>query len=465
MHNFTNITTIFVPQRAQAALERSRKQKQGMIDSFFSSVTYKAKDLSKIQLVNVFPINLPAVIKPKLPGKYMDQLWQQLGHNRRQVISDHYSCTNVSHSGLRRQLRQIGGDQVLNGFDINDTSSSTQLLHMLLMIDFLFATSGFGSSSNSGYTNTRFLQFLSNIPSKFGIKRLIQFMRDDSSDIGNEVEMYKARYNAYIDTLVVKTREAIERIGRPPSSPMNFLTDFLFDEPSGYQRDELFKAESIRLEASSKTLQLQLGGRWIDADVRGLGKIISKDGRNELLLRLLLHQSEHPLVIPSGARDDAVSAVDAATQLTSFDCVKASLLLTSDRVLSPSGKQRVQQALPDHEIPLSQLMFEIDRSVKTINLKEIKDNHHETAMTGMDEMLASFQDGGGSKHCVYINGSEGTITDPVEGFGVGLPRTNESLGALGISEFRQVITVRRVKCELSERKRRNLQKKTGLPFF
>ena len=154
-----------------------------------------------------------------------------------------------------------------------------------------------------------------------------------------------------------------------------------------------------------------------------------------------------------------------AAQLTSFDCVKASLLLTSDRVLSPPGKQRVQQVLPNHEIPLSQLATKLDESVKTIMVKEIKASPHETAMTGMDEMLASFQDGGGSKHCVYINGSEGTITDPVEGFGVGLPRTNESLGQLGISEFSQVITVRRHEDELSERKRRNLQKKTGFPFF
>ncbi len=114
---------------------------------------------------------------------------------------------------------------------------------------------------------------------------------------------------------------------------------------------------------------------------------------------------------------------------------------------------------------MPQLIFEIDQSVKTIKVKETKANLHETAMTGVDEMLASFQDGGGNRHCVCINGSEGTITDPVEGFGERLPRTNESLDQLGISEFSQVITVRRDKCEMSERKRRNLQKKTGLPFF
>eukprot|EP00986_Skeletonema_menzelii_P006211 scaffold2341_cov212-Skeletonema_menzelii.AAC.7 len=462
MHNFLlTITTILVPQIMLAALERTREQKQEMNDSFLSSVNYTAEDLDKIELVNIFPINLPAPIKPKMPGKYMDQFWQQLGDNKRHVISDHYS---TDQTGLLPQLRQLAGDRVLSVFGIADTSSSTQLLHEILVVDFLFATSGFGSSSNPGYNITQFLQLLGSILSNFGITRIIQFMGDGSSEIGNKVAMDKARYNAYIKKVIDGARDAIVTIGHPPSSTMDFL-NFLFDKQPDRQRGDLFGAESIRLKANSKTLQVQVGGRWIDVDVHELGKIISEDGRIELLLHLLLHPSGHKLAIPSGARDGEDSVDDAAAQCRSFNCVKASLMLTTDEVLSPSGKSRVDEALPNHEIPMPQFLSKLDTSVKTIKVKEIKSNRYETAMTGVDEMLGMFQDGGGNKHCVYINGSEGTISDPVEGFGVGLPRTKESLRQLGISEFRQVFTVRRHNNELSEKKRKFLQKKTGLPYF
>ncbi|KAK1733585.1 hypothetical protein QTG54_015758 [Skeletonema marinoi] len=448
----------------EAALEQARKEKQEKLDSFFSSIDYVAEQLDNIKMFSLFPINFPAPIKLKLPGEYMDEFWQQLGDNRRHVISDHYS--SVSSSGLRQQLRQLGGDEVLNVFDVADTFSSTRRLHMLLLIDFVFGTSGFGRSSNSDFTITPFIHYLDEIVSIFGMKRIIHFMGDEN--VENKFQMNKGRYLHYINGLVEGVKDAIRSIDRQPSSVMDFLTTFLFEESRGRRRrDNLFGADSIRLEESSNALQLQfqVEDRWINTDIRGLNNIISDDGRLELLLRLLLNPLGHALVIPSGARDGDVSADDAVTQHISFDCVKASLLLTSDGVLSPPGKKRVKEALPDHEIPMCQLLSKIDASVKTIRVGEVKANSHDMAMTGTDEMLAIFQDDGEHKHCLYINGVEGTISDPVEGFGVGLPRTNESLRELGVSEFRQVFTVRRIKDELSEKKRKLLQAKTGLPYF
>jgi len=448
----------------KAALEQARKEKQEKLDSFFSSIDYVAEQLDNIKMFSLFPINFPAPIKLKLPGEYMDEFWQQLGDNRRHVVSDHYS--SVSSSGLRQQLRQLGGDEVLNVFDVADTFSSTRRLHMLLLIDFVFGTSGFGRSSNSDFTITSFIRYLDEIVSIFGMKRIIHFMGDENLE--NKFQMNKGRYLHYINGLVEGVKDAIRSIDRQPSSVMDFLTTFLFEESRGRRRrDNLFGADSIRLEESSNALQLQfqVEDRWINTDIRGLNNIISDDGRHELLLRLLLNPLGHALDIPSGARDGDVSADDAVTQHISFDCVKASLLLTSDGVLSPPGKKRVKEALPDHEIPMCQLLSKIDASVKTIRVGEVKANSHDMAMTGTDEMLAIFQDDGEHKHCLYINGVEGTISDPVEGFGVGLPRTNESLRELGVSKFRQVFTVRRNKRELNERKRKDLQAKTGLPYF
>eukprot|EP00984_Skeletonema_dohrnii_P038442 scaffold41677_cov200-Skeletonema_dohrnii-CCMP3373.AAC.1 len=181
---------------------------------------------------------------------------------------------------------------------------------------------------------------------------------------------------------------------------MDFL-NCLFQEPPHHRRDYLFGAESIRLDANSTTLQLQVRGRWIDTHVRELDKFISAGCINELLLRLLLRPQGCALAIPSGARDGEDSADDTAN---SCDCVKASLLLTTDGVLSPPGKERVKMALPNHEVPMRQLTSELDKSVKTIQVKKIKANPHETAMTGADEMLAMFRECGGRNHCVYING-------------------------------------------------------------
>eukprot|EP00984_Skeletonema_dohrnii_P037511 scaffold39651_cov400-Skeletonema_dohrnii-CCMP3373.AAC.1 len=281
-------------------------------------------------------------------------------------------------------------------------------------------------------------------------------------NVENKFQMNKGRYLHYINGLVEGVKDAIRSIDRQPSSVMDFLTTFLFEESCGRRRrDNLLGADSIRLEESSALqLQFQVEDRWINTDIRGLNNIISDDGRHELLLRLLLNPLGCPLLIPSGARDGDVSADDAVTQQISFDCVKASLLLTSNGVLSPAGKKRVKEALPDHEIPMCQLLSKVDESVKTIRVGEVKANSHDMAMTGTDEMLAIFHDDGERKHCLYINGVEGTISDPVEGFGVGLPRTNESLRELGVSKFRQVFTVRRIKDELSEKKRKLLQAKT-----
>lgn len=441
-------------QTALAALEDTREQKQAILNSFFHAVHYSPEDLGEISLSTFFPINFPAPVKTKLPGKYMDRFWQQLGDSRRRVISDHFSAS-AENAGLLQRLPH----DVLTVVSVEDPLSSTHLLQMLLIIDFAFATNGFGGTSNSFYPTTQVNAFLDDIISIFGLQRIVQYMGDRNP---MKIEMDKARYMSYIHGLIVGVKQAIERIGRQPSSVMEFLSNFLFEESPGRRgRNNLFGVDSIRLKASTNTLQVR-NGRWIDTSVHDLDSIISSEGKDELLLNVLLHPSGAAVAIPAGARDDSA---DGTSQVNNFNCVKASLLLTSNEVLSPSGKKRVKEALPDHEIPMDQLRHNLKESVVTIQLKQVKANIHTTAMTGTDEMLGIFHDEGQRKHCVYINGREGTISDPVEGYGIGLARTDESLRILGIAEFCELFTVNRKRDELSHLTRMKYQKKTGLPFF
>lgn len=449
-----------VSQTVLAALEDTREQKQASLDSFFHSVNYSPEHLGEISLSTFFPINFPARVKTKLPGKYMDMFWQQLGDSRRRVISDHFSASAENAGLLQRLPHERLPHDVLTVVSVEDPLSSTHLLQMLLIVDFVFATSGFGGTSNSVYTTTQVNTFLDGIISIFGLQRIVQYMGDRNP---MRIEMDNARYMSYINGLIVGVKQAIERIGRQPSSVMDFLSNFLFEESPGRRgRNNLFGVESIRLKASTNMLQVQVNGRWIDTCVHDLDSIISPEGKDELLLNLLLHPSGAAVAIPAGARDDSA---DETTQVNNFNCVKASLLLTSNEVLSPSGKKRVEMALPDHEIPMDQLRHNLKESVVTIQVKQVKANIHTTAMTGTDEMLGIFHDEGQRKHCVYIDGREGTISDPVEGYGIGLARKDESLRILGIAEFCQLFTVNRKRDELSHSTRMKYQKKTGLPFF
>lgn len=90
-------------QTALAALEDTREQKQAILNSFFHAVHYSPEDLGEISLSTFFPINFPAPVKTKLPGKYMDRFWQQLGDSRRRVISNHFSAS-AENAGLLQRL-------------------------------------------------------------------------------------------------------------------------------------------------------------------------------------------------------------------------------------------------------------------------------------------------------------------------------------------------------------------------
>ena len=135
-------------------------------------------------------------------------------------------------------------------------------------------------------------------------------------------------------------------------------------------------------------------------------------------------------------------------------------------VPSPSGHQRIRKSLPDeHEMSMPEFYSILDEKIKTVVVTKVKENIHGTAMTGQSDMIGVFYDEQ-RKHCVYINGEKGTISDPADGFPKDLPRSDDSLLKFGISEFSELYILSRKKGgELSDKSRKKFEEKLKLPFF
>mmetsp|Transcript_16312 Transcript_16312/g.29481 ORF Transcript_16312/g.29481 Transcript_16312/m.29481 type:complete len:187 (-) Transcript_16312:91-651(-) len=179
----------------------------------------------------------------------------------------------------------------------------------------------------------------------------------------------------------------------------------------------------------------------------------------ELLLDIVTHpEAGFVAEVPAGARGDDNKGVDEKPRV---DCFKQSLLLAPAHILSPEGKRRVNQVLPDHEItPHANTLFK--KSIKSIAIGCVKKDAHETAMNSSDVMIGVFNDGP-RRHCVLIDGSngDGTITDPIASYGTRM-RSKRSLDKLGIDEFTSLYKIQRV--HLSDKKRKGCEKSLQLPF-
>ena len=83
------------------------------------------------------------------------------------------------------------------------------------------------------------------------------------------------------------------------------------------------------------------------------------------------------------------------------------------------------------------------------------------AMNSDGVMIGEFGDGS-RNHSVLIDGRNNIITDPVVGV---VERTDAGLQQLGIKDFHSLRTITRAGEELGDKKRRQLQKKTNLPWI
>ena len=454
-HNFLQYH-ILVSQILQAALARTRNQQQETNDLFFRSVDYDASILGAIGFITLFPINYPSDTVPLLPGAYMDKLWKQAGDGGtcRLVIDTHYP---IEKSTFPQILHQLDPNY---SFNITDPSSSARLLHVLSIIDFVFATSGFGSS-NSNYDTTQFVDFLRNIVSNYGLNRIIKFIGQDSSGSTN-IWNLEAKYGIYIKGLIREAEQSIAGVGRPPVSWQDHLQT-TFDSPRSRRSQQLREVESIRFEEGSKMLQAKFVGEqtYRPISVKDLQSSASEAGTSRLILQAVCDPGRSQ-PIPAGSHVNPKEEEEEEEEKP--NCFKESLLMSG--VPSPSGHQRIRKSLPDeHEMSMPEFYSILDEKIKTVVVTKVKENIHGTAMTGQSDMIGVFYDEQ-RKHCVYINGEKGTISDPADGFPKDLPRSDDSLLKFGISEFSELYILSRKKGgELSDKSRKKFEEKLKLPFF
>lgn len=452
-HNFLQYH-ILVSQILQAALARTRNQQQETNDLFFRSVDYDASILGAIGFITLFPINYPSDTVPLLPGAYMDKLWKQAGDGGtcRLVIDTHYPTEECTFPQILHQLDPN------YSFNITDPSSSARLLHVLSIIDFVFATSGFGSF-NSIYDTSQFVEFLRNIVSNYGVKRIIKFIGEGSSGLMN-IWNLEAKYGIYIKGLIGEAEQSIAGVGRPPSSWQDHLLTFTFRSRRSQQR--LREVESIRFEEGSKMLQAKFVGEqtYRPISVKDLQSSASEAGTSRLILQAVCDPGRSK-PLPAGSH---VNPKEEEEEEEKPNCFKEALLMSG--VPSPSGRQRIRKSLPDErEVSMPEFYSILGEKIKTVVVRQVREYIHCTAMTGQSDMVGVFYDEQ-RKHCVYINGGKDTISDPADGYPKDLPRSDDSLHELGISEFSELYIVSRLKGrELSDKSRKKLEKKLKLPFF
>ena len=177
--------------------------------------------------------------------------------------------------------------------------------------------------------------------------------------------------------------------------------------------------------------------------------------------------------VPPGHRNSAEAediAADNADDVdvdVRSDCTKQAILSLPDTTLSPKGKQRAMEILPNKEITFDDLRNAVRCGIRSVNIKNTprdEDPHH-LAMTDRSVMIGTASIEGSSRsHAVVIDGTKGkrgTIFDPYEGFGE-VERTPAGLKKLGIESFTQAYEIQRN--EIGKKRRAQLQKKTGLPF-
>lgn len=254
--------------------------------------------------------------------------------------------------------------------------------------------------------------------------------------------------------------------GDTPSSASEFLLSLFEVEGSSETSRALplsGEAHSVRLQSNELQVNFQNQGEFFPTDARTLQLFLSKEGTVNIILELLYNHEGYFVTIPAGHRDDEYEQENDG----GFGCFKNALLLAPDWVLSPKGKKRAEKCFGDHEHTNQGIRRIFDNCIKSVSVKSVlTKNAHGYAMKKNESMIGVFHSGGGGKHCVFIDGhandGDGTISDPVEGYGNKEPRTGKTLRKMGISKITEVHILNRK--HLSKETRKKNEKKLKLPF-
>ncbi len=399
--------------------------------SHFNTVDYTQRQVNKIQCYVILPTNYSASIhrRPVYSGRSVDAFLQQ--QQGPIYIDSHYSLSDKS---LCNQLPSTA----LTNCDIENEN---ERLHMILILDFADAI------RHKVNDNAALDALVQNYAG-----RILQYI---GSNLNRHVGLQ------YLRRLVGECKGMISKKDRFPSNARDFILNFLFDLPrtrkGGLQDQE--KPQAIRVN-SSWVLEVKCidCSYYRPISIDGLRKFLSDEGIISSVLPLLCGSKD--VMIAAGAREghaDDQESTSLVEQQPRRDCFKQCLLLVP--WLTESCKQRIEKHIPNYESRFPRISELLEQNVKTVVLKRVKSNIHQTAMNEALMMIGVFiEKDGNLQHCVFIDGTDGTfgtITDPLPGY-ERMDRCEETLEELGIAEFSSLFIVKRQ--QVNKKKKKALKK-------
>jgi len=452
-------------QAARIEVQRICQRREQQLNLFFVKLNFNwnEESLNDLKVFKITPVNFPASITNKVDRYFNEFSKQQAGGPV--CYSDHASISGGEF------VQQVPSN-VLTRFNGEiEPLSPTGMLFTFLLVDFLKSTFFIESLRELNIMTSETPVIFDRVIQTFGIDRVLQHFGQNTT--ASSYSFMKQRLREVVRGLCRTLEEACKRANRIPSTPSDFLLNFIWQNQNASNSIVTIpNVVSIRLGQFNNdgrlsrirnpgSLEARVSGfgatsGFVPISIPQLKEFVSKRSLAELLLELLCNPQVEANV-PPGARDD-----DHDHEHERRDCLKAAILEAPDVLLSPYGKRRVDAVFPEHEVTIAHARSLLESKVKTIRLKEIKRNVHHYAMNSDEVMVGVFNDGP-LKHCVLIDGSNsGCITDPAS-FKKGLVRSKRTLKKLQIDKFRQLFVVKRV--ELNTKTRASSAKRLGLPFL
>ena len=405
-------------------------------------MTYTSKEMETITIKRyVFtPVNSPTSTEmPIKSGRCVDLFFKQQG--KKSTYVNH-------HEGLRREVELIL-DKLENEFDFDENHN---WLHQFLLFDFAEAIQyRISSEADLDLLVKRYLQ------------KLLDYLRLDPKRPGTD--QYFARLIEDCKKTISKARKNEPKVDRWPENATDFLRAFLFRGlPKTRQSNSTCKVEKpnrLRLN-SSGTIEVQSvsSDDWKEVGLGALNRpgdkgFLTDEGTISILIQLAHLPFETPVDIGAGSRNDDTHAEDPESanedsepteREVVADCFKQSLLLAPH--IDDLSKDEIRKHIPSREVSSSKIGKLLKKKVVTVRIEpppEHTSNLTEFAMTSKEMMIGVFYSGQ-RKHCVFINGEEGTISDPIPEYGQNEERSAETLKKLDINDgFHEVFVVKRIR--------------------